>query len=141
LTAVTRIKEAFEDSEQDLGLFVRYLDEAHKKLRPLSKAKVVLLTGATGFLGAHVLVDLLQRTSAKVICLIRDKQDSVTAAEQTLRDALAKWRISSPPDAHKRIQVIVGDLNVPHQFGLSNETWHTLADTVVWTNPTNQPTE
>ena len=33
----------------------------------------VLLTGATGFLGIHILNELIKNTKANVYCLIRDK--------------------------------------------------------------------
>ena len=35
----------------------------------------VLLTGVTGFLGSHILKDLLENTDGKVICLVRGKKD------------------------------------------------------------------
>ncbi|MFM6209863.1 phosphopantetheine-binding protein, partial [Planktothrix sp.] len=33
----------------------------------------ILLTGATGFLGIHLLAELLDKTEANIYCLIRDK--------------------------------------------------------------------
>lgn len=41
------------------------------KMRPLSDAETVLLTGATGFLGAFILHSILENTAADVICVIR----------------------------------------------------------------------
>lgn len=41
------------------------------KMTPLSKAKTVLLTGATGFLGAFLLSSLLENTEADIICVVR----------------------------------------------------------------------
>ncbi len=38
---------------------------------PLSQAKTILLTGATGFLGGFLLHDLFKNTSARIVCLIR----------------------------------------------------------------------
>src|ERR1700733_13431474 len=37
----------------------------------LNDAKTVFLTGATGFLGAFLLNDLLETTSAHIVCLVR----------------------------------------------------------------------
>ncbi|EST05382.1 Acyl carrier protein-like protein [Kalmanozyma brasiliensis GHG001] len=37
----------------------------------LTDAKTILLTGATGFLGGFLLHDLLQNTTARIVCLIR----------------------------------------------------------------------
>ncbi|ROW11121.1 hypothetical protein VMCG_01199 [Cytospora schulzeri] len=41
------------------------------KMTPLSEAKTVLLTGATGFLGAFLLSSLLENTEADIICVVR----------------------------------------------------------------------
>ncbi|PWN48840.1 acetyl-CoA synthetase-like protein [Violaceomyces palustris] len=41
---------------------------------PISQAETILLTGATGFLGGFLLHDILEHTSARVICLIRFQQ-------------------------------------------------------------------
>ena len=43
----------------------------------------VLLTGATGFLGIHILADLLDNTDAKVYCLLR-KDPSTTVTQKLL---------------------------------------------------------
>ncbi|ROW18173.1 hypothetical protein VPNG_00119 [Cytospora leucostoma] len=41
------------------------------KMTPLSEARTVLLTGATGFLGAFLLSSLLESTEADIICVVR----------------------------------------------------------------------
>src|ERR1022692_2575501 len=54
------------------------------EIQPLAPAscpgalKAVLLTGATGFLGAHLLNELYRRTPATIYCLVRsqDSQDA-----------------------------------------------------------------
>lgn len=38
---------------------------------PTSTIRKVLLTGATGFLGEHLLREFLERTSAEIRCLVR----------------------------------------------------------------------
>ena len=40
-------------------------------MRQLSEAKTVLLTGATGYLGAFLLKSLFENTSATIVCLVR----------------------------------------------------------------------
>jgi hypothetical protein len=37
----------------------------------------ILLTGTTGFLGSHMLFDLLRRSDARVFCLVRAKDDQL----------------------------------------------------------------
>lgn len=45
-------------------------------MRSIATAEVVLLTGATGFLGAFLLNSLLETTTAKVMCLVRVNEPS-----------------------------------------------------------------
>ncbi|MBN6039891.1 thioester reductase domain-containing protein [Amycolatopsis sp. 195334CR] len=66
---------------------------------------VVLLTGATGFLGSHLL-DELQRTGHRVRCLIR--ADSVAEARQRLRETFEKFAID--PSRLDEAEICLGDL-------------------------------
>jgi thioester reductase-like protein len=77
----------------------------------------VLLTGATGFLGAFLLAELLRQTRADVLCLVRAGSDEEAAGR--LRENLAAhevWDAAAAP----RIQVLLGDLARP-LLGLSEE--------------------
>ncbi|MEC3979520.1 thioester reductase domain-containing protein [Amycolatopsis sp. H20-H5] len=69
--------------------------------------RTVLLTGASGFLGSHLLADVLRHTEAEVRCLVRAGSPAEGAAkiEQVLR-ANELWDDAS---AH-RIVAIPGDL-------------------------------
>ncbi len=68
----------------------------------------ILLTGATGFLGIHVLKCLLDTTDKKVYCLLRANSDT---AENRLKNMLMYY-FDDPMDGlfGKRIQVIKGDI-------------------------------
>ncbi|MBP0452920.1 amino acid adenylation domain-containing protein [Kitasatospora sp. RG8] len=79
----------------------------------------VLLTGATGFIGAHLLHLLLTRTTGHVHCLVRGR-DGRSAAER-LRDAYA-WHLPGEDlDRYAgRFTVTAGDLAEPH-LGLTRE--------------------
>jgi amino acid adenylation domain-containing protein/thioester reductase-like protein len=82
----------------------------------------VLLTGATGFLGAHLLAELLRQTDATVVCLVR--APGVAAGAERLRRGLAehgRWDAA----AASRIEVLPGDLSRP-LLGLSRETFDAL---------------
>jgi thioester reductase-like protein len=83
----------------------------------------VFLTGATGFLGVHLLAELLASTPARVHCLVRapDEASGHARLEQALR-AHALWR---PGDA-QRIVAVPGDLG-PARFGLSPAGFDALA--------------
>ena len=92
------------------------------------EAHVVLLTGATGFLGAYVLKDILSRGSlvSKVLALVRAKDHLQAAArlENTCR-AYGVW----DKGWLDRIECLVGDLVQP-QLGLPDEHWQELSQKV-----------
>jgi nucleoside-diphosphate-sugar epimerase len=68
---------------------------------------VILLTGATGFLGMEVLVRLLERTDHEVLCLVR--ADGQEAAEGRLDEVLSKL-YADPSPYRGRVHALPGDL-------------------------------
>jgi amino acid adenylation domain-containing protein/thioester reductase-like protein len=75
---------------------------------PLSAARSVLLTGATGMLGVHVLHELLRTTDAHVVCLVRGDHPDWAAARVT--DQL-EWYLPHADEAvRERVSVVCGDL-------------------------------
>jgi myxalamid-type nonribosomal peptide synthetase MxaA len=89
-------------------------------------ARAVLLTGATGFLGAYLLDQLLAQTRAQVFCLVRAADEA--AAARSLRRAMERyglWR----EDRAERIVAVTGDLALPF-LGLGESSFHELAATV-----------
>ncbi|KAH7926259.1 large subunit of L-aminoadipate-semialdehyde dehydrogenase [Leucogyrophana mollusca] len=92
-----------------------------------SRALTIFLTGATGFLGAFVLRDLLQRQDRvqKVICLVR--ASSVESGLARLKEGSSDrgvWDDSWVTSG--RLEVVIGDLG-QEQFGLDNNTWAHVA--------------
>lgn len=86
----------------------------------------VLLTGATGFLGAYLLRDLLLLTSANIYCLVRAENKS--AALKRVKENLQEygcWQV----DFEKRIIPVIGDLALPN-LGLEHSVWEELSQTV-----------
>ena len=86
--------------------------------------KCVFLTGATGFLGAHILRELL-RNKVKVVCLVRN--------EERLRQTLGRYF----PKEYKyyNYKVVKGDIEAEH-FGLNDVEYSILVrkvDTVIHT--------
>nr|APD71675.1 type I polyketide synthase 10 [Streptomyces sp.] len=84
-----------------------------------------LLTGATGFLGAFVLRDLMRTTRARVHCLVR-AADQAEALER-VRANLEWYRIWDEID-QDRLRIVVGDLAEP-RLGLTDQQFDTLART------------
>ncbi|WP_328883905.1 thioester reductase domain-containing protein [Streptomyces sp. NBC_00299] len=84
----------------------------------------ILLTGATGFLGSHMLLDLLRHSDAHVYCLVRAADEE--AATSRLGDALKSYSLPWSSEVRRRITVLPGDMRDPH-LGLSDDLWNTLA--------------
>ncbi|MFB7955998.1 amino acid adenylation domain-containing protein [Streptomyces sp. NPDC056045] len=99
---------------------------APQVLTVVTNPKEVLLTGATGFLGAFLLRELLIRTSARVHCLVRGTDQAHAAAR--LRAVQEAYGIVNE-EAQGRIVVHAGDLALP-RLGLSEEVFDRLARTV-----------
>jgi amino acid adenylation domain-containing protein/thioester reductase-like protein len=86
--------------------------------------RCIVLTGATGFLGAHLLAELHASVDAEVVCLVRAPNDQV--ALQRLHQSVASWSL----DRRVRwplVRCIAGDLALP-RFGLSAERWTFLSE-------------
>jgi L-aminoadipate-semialdehyde dehydrogenase len=96
----------------------------------LDSEPTIFLTGATGFLGAHILRDLLTRKSpsTKVVALVRAKSEeqALERLRSTCR-AYGFWDESWASD--NKLQAICGDLGNP-QFGLSQSLWDDLTNRV-----------
>ncbi|KDQ32132.1 hypothetical protein PLEOSDRAFT_1062196 [Pleurotus ostreatus PC15] len=93
-----------------------------------TEAKHVFLTGATGFLGAYVLNDLLKiRSVDTVICLVRAPSDAI--ARLRIQHALERydlWNACSP--VASKISAFAGSLQ-DEQFGLSTEAYNKALNT------------
>ncbi|MEU3187984.1 thioester reductase domain-containing protein [Streptomyces sp. NPDC006923] len=85
----------------------------------------ILLTGASGFLGAFLLRDLMRTTGARIHCLVRGADEE--AAYQRLRTSLEWYRVWEDIDPD-RLSVLVGDL-AEEGLGLSPEVFDALART------------
>ncbi|GHD46247.1 hypothetical protein GCM10010317_021640 [Streptomyces mirabilis] len=83
----------------------------------------ILLTGATGFLGSHMLLDLLRHSDAHVYCLVRAADEE--AALGRLGEALKRYELPWSSEVRRRVTVLLGDIRRPH-LGLSDELWTTL---------------
>jgi len=86
----------------------------------------VLLTGATGFLGAFLLAELLATTDASVFCLVR--ADSASEGKDRILAIMASYLISNPAHADRIIPVL-GSLD-RSRIGLSRAEWYHLSQMV-----------
>lgn len=84
----------------------------------------IFLTGVTGFIGIHLLQELLDTTSADIYCLVR-AQDEFYAMEKIDR-CFKQYHIPQNIEQKSRIIPVIGDLALP-SLGLSEETFTKLA--------------
>ncbi|GHD57447.1 non-ribosomal peptide synthetase [Jeongeupia chitinilytica] len=92
----------------------------------------ILLTGCTGFVGAHLLDRLLRENAATIVCLVRAGSDG--EALERVHVALARHGLSRPLPVG-RIEAIAADLAEP-QLGLSDARFAELAGSIdtIWHN-------
>jgi len=88
-------------------------------------ARHVLLTGATGFLGAYVARTLLDETPATVHCLVRGPGDVATDRVHRNLARYGLWRSGD----ERRLRIVRGDLARP-LLGLTPDEFAGLAGTV-----------
>ena len=88
----------------------------------------VLLTGATGFLGVHILDNLLQNTNCNVYCLIREKYKQTP--ETRLKNLINFYFDNNYYDKYKdRIFIVSGELS-KKQFGLDDTSYLSLQNKI-----------
>lgn len=89
----------------------------------LANPRHIFVTGATGFLGAALLDQLLQQTEAQIHCLVR--AFSLEEGRQKLQETLERyqlWQGELPP----QVIPVLGDLAQP-RFGWSEPQFQTFA--------------
>ncbi|EJT99336.1 alpha-aminoadipate reductase Lys1p [Dacryopinax primogenitus] len=118
-----------DEYSKDFDALLPKLKPSYAPLPPdfATKKLTVFLTGATGFLGAFILADLLARPErvAKVICLVRAK-DEAAALARLREGSIGRdvWDEKWVTDG--RLQVVKGDL-AEERFGLSVQVWDSIA--------------
>ena len=92
-----------------------------KEKKEVNGQKSILVTGATGFFGVHLVSELIAAGASQVVCLMRDGD------EQRLRDCLAWYYDKTEADRMMgHIEVIKGDI-AGDRLGLSERAYHELA--------------
>ncbi|MGW0568247.1 amino acid adenylation domain-containing protein [Streptomyces tauricus] len=123
---------------------IRPQPQSRSRLRPGDGSRAgrtpdrILLTGATGFVGVHLLAELLTSTGTgastgvgtgegpEVVCTVRVRSAAEAAAR--IREALRTHRIHLPSPALRRITAIPADLSRP-RLGLDDRDFAELGRT------------
>lgn len=101
-------------------------DDIHIGTAPAAHPRVILLTGATGFLGRQVLAQLLMEDRILVICLVRARD--ATEARKRLMDS-ARCAGLDEGCVAARVEVVRGDLS-EQSLGLDAEVYSALCNRV-----------
>ncbi|WP_446686026.1 thioester reductase domain-containing protein [Nonomuraea roseola] len=88
---------------------------------PATSPSAVLVTGATGFLGAHLVAQLAVRTDADLLCLVRASDEREAAAR--VLDNLRSHGLEADP---ARIVGVPGDL-AQERYGMTPDAFAALA--------------
>ncbi|KAI1435092.1 alpha-aminoadipate reductase [Xylaria sp. CBS 124048] len=128
--AVTVDKAAESAYAESFDELVNILDANYQSASPeaLSPASgaTFFLTGATGFLGAYLVKEILDRDGTKLIAHIRGSGD-LAFAKDRLKRTLKGYSLWQDSWAD-RITCVLGDLSMP-RLGLDDESWKRVAET------------
>ena len=122
--------EKEEDYASDAGLLATSIPKSFPvshKIDPRRPLKI-LLTGASGFLGAYILRDLLNRTSPPINVIAHVRAKSVEAAFKRLQNSCTAYGVWSPGWS-SRLSCIVGNLSEP-KLGIEPHVWDELVANV-----------
>ena len=120
--AKSRTKANHVDFERESLLDPEITPSGNPPVRHSERPRL-FLTGATGFIGAYLLAELLSRTSSEIVCLVRavDEADGLRRIRENLCVYdLAAWEFDN------RVSVVVGDFSKP-LLGLTQDEFDRLA--------------
>ena len=96
------------------------------QVEPVTEPVAIFLTGATGFLGAFLLHELLKQTQADIYCLVRTANDE--SSKMRIQKNLEFYDLWHE-DFSNRIIPVLGDVSQP-QLGLNPEQYQRMASQI-----------
>eukprot|EP00026_Physarum_polycephalum_P001271 Phypoly_transcript_01272.p1 GENE.Phypoly_transcript_01272~~Phypoly_transcript_01272.p1 ORF type:complete len:964 (-),score=156.58 Phypoly_transcript_01272:440-3331(-) len=109
-------------AKHDIQKIASEMDLSKLSSHPLptrDNARAILLTGATGFVGCHMLAELLRVTRAEIHCVVRASDDRA-AHERVM--AKLKAQLCWTQDAETRVVAHAGNLSAPN-LGTAQESY------------------
>ncbi len=99
-----------------------FISPIRKEIQVLRKPKKIFMTGATGFVGSHILYELLSSSDAEVNCLVRATSNSegLERLSKSMRE-YGLWR----EVFFNKIKVTIGDLNHKY-FGIGYDQFRAV---------------
>ncbi|MEH2177512.1 non-ribosomal peptide synthetase [Nostoc sp.] len=99
------------------------IDAQGRSVAHVDELRHVFLTGATGFLGAFLVDELLHQTQAKIYCLVRSTNEH--EGLKKIQQNLEKYSLHHP-NFSSHVIAVPGDLEQPY-LGLTREQFEKLA--------------
>ena len=116
------IRELMEDARLKMDFRISEVPDP----AVLAAPAYIFLTGATGFVGAHLLYELLQQPAgADIFCLVR--ADDTAQAMERLRHTFHKFKLEWQDDQAGKIIPVTGDLSLPF-FGMDERRYALIAE-------------
>jgi len=126
-----RQRMAFLQREAELP---RYIAPARGlTYQPVDEIKSALLTGATGFLGAYIIAEILKTTQAEIYCLVRPRRGE--NSKERIEKQMKRYQVWAESDAElevwqsawdTRLHIVDGDVTLP-RLGMKDMEYETLA--------------
>ena len=111
------ISKSVDDYEEDKKY--EYIADIRRVSAENKEDGDVLLTGATGFLGIHVLKEILKQTEKKIYCLVRKPEKLERYIEKYIHENVEK----------KRVIPIIGDIT-EEKLNLKDEVYNEILNNV-----------
>ncbi|WP_408099280.1 non-ribosomal peptide synthetase [Bacillus mycoides] len=130
---LSQIQRELKVEEEDVFHEYKVIHEpatiSHIKEVKSGKVSNIFLTGATGYLGSHILYELLKDTTVHIYCLVRPTQD----IQQRIVNTLTNYFKNIKKEWLQRITAVPGDLGAEN-LGMSEEEFKVIrskVDTVI----------
>ncbi|SHL37249.1 non-ribosomal peptide synthetase [Flavobacterium chilense] len=117
------IDELVRDSELHIDFDIKELPDAEALTNP----ERIFLTGVTGFVGSHLLEELLQHTRARIYCLVRAV--SPERGLERIKQTFEKFKLSWLSDYDSKVIALTGDLSLPN-FGMNAVDYQFLTEQI-----------
>ncbi|MEZ0130494.1 amino acid adenylation domain-containing protein, partial [Flavobacterium sp. LBUM151] len=117
------IDELVRDSELHIDFDIKEVPDPVV----LSNPERIFLTGVTGFVGSHLLEELLLNTSAKIYCLVR--ASSPENGLERIKETFTKFKLRWSSSYNNRVVVMTGDLALPY-FGMNNTDYEFISQNI-----------
>ncbi|KAL3891712.1 hypothetical protein ACJMK2_003962 [Sinanodonta woodiana] len=92
----------------------------------LNNPRNILISGVTGFLGAFLLAELLEKTSSKVYCLVRESTES-GGLERIVKN-MSTYHLWQP-EYTSRIAIVLSDLS-QERMGVAHDIYNVLCNLI-----------